>query len=427
MFATLSKLFNKARRSTLVNNVAVLASGTALAQGITVLASPVLTRLYSPEAFGLFATFMAFVSTFTPAVTGRFEVALMLPPAERAARELFAVSVWFCVAFCGVLLAVTWILLPNIVVWFKVPELGGWLFIAPVTLLFAGLSNLTRYAANRRNQYACIARSGIAQAVTIAGINIGLGVAGAHFAGLIIGNIVGFGVSLVYLVITQRDFIREVNFKWSARKNALARRYKDFPIYNASTGFLSGVTVNLPVFFMIAYFPPEAVGFYALVIRVMSAPTTIISSAVSQVNLKKVVELVAHNIPVDRYLMQISAALLAIALPPTIIFVFWGPQIFSFVFGEDWILAGKYSQVLAIALAIKFVSSTISSTLGATNNNRYGALWRIVAFCSTFTVLGLTARYGSIDDFILAIVLNEIGIYLLYFYLILLAARNPRN
>ena len=65
--------------------------------------------------------------------------------------------------------------------------------------------------------------------------------------------------------------------------------------------------------------------------------------------------------------------------------------------------------------------------MGGTNNNKFGALWKIVAFVSTAIVLGLTAQRGSIDDFFLALVLNEIAIYLFYFYLIFLAARNPRN
>jgi O-antigen/teichoic acid export membrane protein len=207
----------------------------------------------------------------------------------------------------------------------------------------------------------------------------------------------------------------------------MARRYKDFPIYNASTGILDGVTLNLPIFFIITSFSPEIAGFYALLIRVLNAPIAIISAAVSKVNLKKIVDLVNDGKRADRYLLKLSAVLLAISLPPSIVFMIWGPPIFSFVFGEEWIQAGKFSQVLALSLAVKFVSSTLSSTLGATNNNRYSALWRTVAFTSTLLVLGFMARSGSIENFIWALVINEICIYSFYFYLIFLAARNPRN
>jgi len=306
-------------------------------------------------------------------------------------------------------------------------ELGGWIFIIPLSLLCVGIFNLTGYVANRRSQYKIIAQSLVVQSAIAVSINIVLGLTGAKFAGLIIGNISGLVLSLSYLLFMQRDFVRKVPMPWSARKMALARRYKDFPVYNASTGVLDGLKANLPIFFMIAFFTPEIVGLYALVIRVLNAPVQFISTAVSRVNLKKVVDLVNNGKRVERYLMYATAGLLSISLPPTIIFFFWGPKIFSFVFGQEWLQAGQISQVLAISLAIKFVSSTLSSTLGATNNNRYGALWRIVAFTSTAVVLGLAARTGSVDHFILALVLNEVAIYLFYFYLIFLAARNPRN
>ena len=427
MLPPILRLVDNVRQKPLVKNVAVLATGAALAQGITVLASPVLTRLYSPEAFGLFATFIALVSSLTPAATGKYEVALMLPSADKAARELYAVALWFCALLCGSLLLAIWTLHTPIIIWLNVSDLRGWILLAPFTLLLIGIFNLTGYAANRRNQYEFIARSTVTQAAAIAGINIALGLAGAQFFGLIIGNISGLIASLAYLSFTQRDFIREVTFQWSARKYALARRYRDFPIYNASTGILDGVTANLPIFFLIAYFSPEIAGFYALVIRVINAPITIFSAAVSRVNLKKVVDLVNAGERVVRYLIKASTGLLIISLPPTIVFIVWGPQIFSFVFGDEWLQAGEIAQVLAFAIAVKFVSSTLSSTLGATNNNRYTASWRIVAFFSTFIVLGLMAYKGSLQNFILALALNEIVIYLFYFYLIILAARNPRN
>ncbi len=427
MLTTVPTLLRKVRQSPLVKNVAILATGTVFAQAIAIIASPVLTRLYSPESFGLFATFIALATSLAPAATGKFEVAMMLPPPERAAKELYAIAASFCVLLCTGLVIAVLILRTDILDWLNIDELGWWIILAPFTLLCIGLLKLMRYAANRRDQYKRIARSAVIQALTVAGINIALGLAGAQLSGLIIGNIAGLTTSLTYLLFTQWDFVHNVNFRWSARKKALIRRYRDLPVFNASTGLLDGVMANLPIFFMIAYFPAEIAGFYALVTRVVNAPVTIISAAVSRVNLKEVIDLVNSGKRIDRYLLKIAAGLLAISLPPTMIFIFWGPQIFSFIFGEKWLQAGEFSQVLAFALSIKFVASTLSSTLGATNNNRYTALWRVVALTTTFLVLGLIARNGSAGYFIWALVLNEVAIYSFYFYLIFLAARNPRN
>jgi O-antigen/teichoic acid export membrane protein len=42
-------------------NIATLAAGTAIGQSIATLASPVLTRLYSPSDFGVFAVYASII------------------------------------------------------------------------------------------------------------------------------------------------------------------------------------------------------------------------------------------------------------------------------------------------------------------------------------------------------------------------------
>ncbi len=421
------RLLEKARQSQLVRSAAILATGTATAQAIAVLASPVLTRLYPPEAFGLYATFLALVSSLTPAATGRYEVALMLPRADRSARELYAVALWFCVFLCATLALLTTAILEADFAPGIFSELGDWALVAPLTLFGVGIFNATTYAANRVGRYSDIARSSVVQATTIAGVNIALGFTGAPFSGLIVGNLVGVAMSLLYLLYLQRDFLRGVPVAWSARKKILARRFRGFPLYNASTGILDGVTANLPVFFIVAFFSSEMAGYFALVIRVLSAPLSVVSASVSRVNLKKVVELANNRQDVVGYVYKAAMVLFGVSAPAALAFIFWGPPIFAFVFGENWREAGEISRILAFALIFKFVSSTLSSTLGATNNNQYGAVWKITAFISTSAVLTVGAYSGSLRTFLVALVLNEIAIYSFYFYLIQRAAKHPRN
>ncbi|MDT2264523.1 hypothetical protein P7H12_14360 [Paenibacillus larvae] len=48
-----------------VKQVSVLAGGTAFSQLLLVAASPVLTRLYTPEQFGVLSVYVALLSIFT--------------------------------------------------------------------------------------------------------------------------------------------------------------------------------------------------------------------------------------------------------------------------------------------------------------------------------------------------------------------------
>ena len=83
------KLFPK---SDFVKNVITLVTGTALAQAIPLAVSPILTRIYSPEDFGILALFLGISSVFSVVVTGRYEFAITLPLKDEDARPILWLS-----------------------------------------------------------------------------------------------------------------------------------------------------------------------------------------------------------------------------------------------------------------------------------------------------------------------------------------------
>jgi len=74
----LEKFITKSK-SDFKKNVLTLMAGTTIAQAIPIAISPILTRLYTPEEFGLFALFLAIVSIFGVVATMRYEMAIVQP------------------------------------------------------------------------------------------------------------------------------------------------------------------------------------------------------------------------------------------------------------------------------------------------------------------------------------------------------------
>ena len=67
-------------------------TGTGLAQAIPIAISPILTRLYTPEEFGIFALYIAITAILTILVTGRYELAIMLPKEDEDAVNILSIS-----------------------------------------------------------------------------------------------------------------------------------------------------------------------------------------------------------------------------------------------------------------------------------------------------------------------------------------------
>ena len=420
-------LFERLMRSHFLKSVAILASGTVLAQAIPILTSPIQTRLYTPENFGVLAVFMAIVSSISPAVCGKYEVAMVLPRSNRQGMELLGIALWIALCLSLVFFLVLIFFSELIISILNAQNLNGWFYLTPIFLFLTGLMTAMTYFANRQKDYGKMARSKMVRGFTVALISVLLGFSGLGASGLLIGVISGLLFAVGYLFYLYREQFTQGFLKWNRSKRTLLKKYKDYPIYSASSGLLDGITVSLPVFFLAHYFPETIVGYFALVIRVGNTPLSFVSASVSQVNLKKVVDLVNTRQDVQPYLFKLTGGLLLLVLPPTILFIMFSPGLFAYLFSEEWREAGHYMQILMPAMAVKFVASTLSSTLGATQNNHLGMIWKLTSFVTSLAVF---AWFAPKKDAILvfkAVAIMDIALYLFYYFLIWKAAKQPRN
>ena len=97
-------------RDGFVRATLTLLAGGALAQAVPLLLGPWLSRLYTPEAWGAFATFMALATNLAVVACGRFEMALPLAKDDTEAQGLMALSLRVMVAVVAVTVVIAWML-----------------------------------------------------------------------------------------------------------------------------------------------------------------------------------------------------------------------------------------------------------------------------------------------------------------------------
>ena len=89
----------KKETMTFADNVLTLAGGATIALGVTVLTSPITSRLFGPEAFGLAALFMSGATVMGLIACMRYEMAIVLPKNDEEAASLLIL--------CCIILAAT--------------------------------------------------------------------------------------------------------------------------------------------------------------------------------------------------------------------------------------------------------------------------------------------------------------------------------
>ena len=417
-------LWGRFRHNHFVQSVTVLGAGTILAQVVMVAAAPVLTRLYTPADFGLAALFVAMVSSITPALCGKYEVAVVVAKSIQQSRQLLGIALLVALGVSTLMFAGMWFYGNAVVNLFGFGGLEGWIILVPFALFSTGVLTSLNYYSNRVHEYAVISQSKVLVSVFGVVVSVIFGLFSLHY-GLLLSSVLATGLASLWLLYRYRKVLYVSLFQRARHKRILVRRYRSFPIYNATTGLLDGLTQAMPIFFLSRYFPEAVVGYYALMLRVAMAPISFISGAVSQVNLKKVADLVNQGVPVRPYLLRLTMVLTLIVLPFTLLLVFYAPPLFAWIFGEQWRLAGVYLQVLMPALALRFVVSTISTTFGATGNNRLGAIWKVTAFIVSLGVFIVVAPRVDVMGMFTVILIMDLVLYGFYFLLAWRAAGHP--
>src|SRR6185295_7745972 len=83
--------------SAFLRSVGTLVGGTVLAQAITALTLPVITRLYSPSDFSLLAVFGGMLAVVAVAACLRFDVVVPIPERDDDAFNILAMSLLWAV------------------------------------------------------------------------------------------------------------------------------------------------------------------------------------------------------------------------------------------------------------------------------------------------------------------------------------------
>ena len=108
-------------------HVLTLMTGATIAQAIPIAIAPILTRLYTPSDFGVFALFSSLVSLAAIIATGRYELAIMLPEDDQDAINLMALSVGISLLVSSICLVVVAIFNSQIVALLNNENISTWL------------------------------------------------------------------------------------------------------------------------------------------------------------------------------------------------------------------------------------------------------------------------------------------------------------
>ena len=344
--------------------VMTLVAGTGLAQLIPLAVSPLLTRLYTPQDFGVFALYASLLAVLAVLGSARYELALMLPKDDTDALALVALAMAIVLAASAAVLAAVLLFQADLARWLDSPAVGPWLFLVPVSMLLTGLVNTLTVWANRTSRYRQISISRVLQSASAAAVAVALGWGLSRGSqagvGLVLGAVAGQALAAASLAwpFWRRWGARLQGVGWQPMR-AQALRFREFPAINMPHALLDALQGSAVVALIAALFGPTLLGFHALAQRVVRTPMATLGSAVAQVFQKRAADALHAGGDTRRLVDAVLRRLVAVAVA-VLPLLWFAPELFAFVFGAAWREAGVYAQILTPWLLLNFMLSPLS-------------------------------------------------------------------
>lgn len=423
MISFCKNLFTRGKSSGFLTLVA----GTGFAQATPIVFAPILTRLYTPQDFGVTALYLSLASILGVLASLRYEAAILQPKDDLIAYKL----VKLCIL---VAIIIALFLMLALLLWFDfisrllgLNELGKIMYLLPLGMVLTAIFQSYNYWGIRNSNYASIAIANTVRSTATPCIQlIASSLTKVLAFGLISGNLLGQAVASLFIYFKNRDLTaNKVDKKFTLKSySLLAKDYKQMPIFGLPGALLDTTALQLPILFLTKFFESSIVGHFSLVFRVLSIPTRLFSEILSKLLLKKVSNI--SNSIIDcgstvSLILKTTVYLIFFISPIVVVLQIWGEEMFAFVFGSDWKVAGSYASILVYAVAIRFIVSPLSSVLSLKRHMFKGFCWQVLYFITLTSTL-LWASNKAFEEFLFFFVVHEIFLYLIYFIFILFAS-----
>jgi O-antigen/teichoic acid export membrane protein len=388
-------------RRPFLKNVSIMLSGAAAGQFLSVLLSPALTRLYTPQEFGILSVYSAILTIAVVAACLRYELALPLLRSDEDAINLMAVCGCVLVVMTAVVCAAAFSFPEN---WLRLiwpTELHFRrvrLYCALLTIGFfcLGIYYVALYSATRQGAFRAIARTRIAQGAVGPLTQIALGLTGFGAPGLVVGSILGQSTGSAGLLWRQiggqRQLLRAVSWK---RMRTLARRYIRFPLIASWAALIDAAGGNQILFLVVSVeFSPRIAGFIFLAERIAARPLSIVGTSILQVFVSEAGRTVSTDAAKlrQRFYQVTSRQFLIAAVWLTVVNIA-AALLFPIVFGASWADAVVYLQAMSLGYLAQAMVLPVFHTLQILEKQSMAAAWQIGRLTTTVTTLGLSAYF----------------------------------
>ena len=351
------KFINRVKKSP----IAKLTLGSLIAQVISIIISPITTRIYTAEQLGVYTLLITVVTLFGPILSGKIEMSIVTEKEEKNIYPIIVLSIFICIGISIVttILYTVYIIITN---QFS-SEYILYLIIILFYLLITGFSNILISYNNRNRDYEIISSVYVIRTIMQ---NLGLVIFGfMHFSivGMLLSQIIG---SLFGLRRQADKLIPNINKIKQVKKEEIIKVAKEnykLIVFTSPATLCNSASYSLLNFFITGLYGNVIFGYYSISYRILGLPLSLVSTNVSKVFFERASREVNNEGNFRKIFKKMSVLLFIIAIPMIMLLGLLSPTICKIVFGDGWEISGQYIQILVFMFGIRLVVSALMPAL----------------------------------------------------------------
>lgn len=344
--------------NTLTLNTAKILTGNVLAQIISLIVYPVLSRLYSPDDFGVLNVFCSIGGIFIIFATCEYQNAIVIANKNTEASACLHLSVIINI-FVSTFVALTILFAKPISEFFNVPALARWYFLLPVYIFFTALWNILQHWYIRKKLFGEIGSCQVSLSTSNAILKSGLGYFGQTSFGLMLSMTVSPIVAIGISIGVHFKHIKELLCNNTVHVRDVAKKYVNFPKYATPRMFLNYIIGNLPILLLSPNFTAYEIGILGMAMALAGKPINILVTSMSKPLFQRVSELVNDSKPIKQIVKRFIILILIVVIPVFILLSFFLPDITQWLLGKQWRDSGELIRYMLPYLASLMITSTL--------------------------------------------------------------------
>lgn len=375
-----------------LKNILSVFTASTITQLIPIISAPILTRIYTPNDYGILGILMSIISLFSVFSTLGYSNAIIISKTNEEANNVVGLCLKNLLVVTVLSLIIIKLFGDFIANYFNIKNYHTLLYLTPISLFLTGISTIFSLLATRYQYFKLLSSNRVYTSVISVIFSILIGLAYKSLFGLLIGFIISQLISsLILLFFLEKKQQMPTLLEFLKYQTKLvAKNYKNFPKYVLPADFINNFYNLIPTFVLSSYAvsPQVAVGFYNMSNRILGLPIGLISNSIGDVFKQRAASDYNEFGSCRPIFIKTFKALLISSIIPFATLIIFGADIFAFAFGEKWRGAGEYSQILGVMFFFRFIISPLTYVFYIANKQKSDLylhlLFIIVGFSSLF-------------------------------------------